>query len=300
MQKYTFFKIADHYIKIINLTEFDIVHCLPSFSDFLVSQPNNDQEILFEVDISNDATPVLKDTPKILADNSPVWGEGFSFGENSSIYITTMKSNDSISMISMFSSKDFKKSTIYLNDVSDSKQIILSWFLMLAYGQSVLPYKTVMIHASTVERAQQEAYAFLGKSGTGKSTHSQLWLKYIPGFTLLNDDNPVIRIFDNQEVFIYGTPWSGKTKCYRNMKVRLKGFVRLQQAKHNEFHLTSNTESLISLLPSCTAIRWNKFLFNSMVNTIESIVKVVPVGIMNCLIDQSAAIISYNGIQNKQ
>ena len=55
----------------------------------------------------------------------------------------------------------------------------------------------------------------LGKSGTGKSTHSRLWLKYIPDTKLLNDDNPAVRIMDNNTIMIYGTPWSGKTPCYK-------------------------------------------------------------------------------------
>ena len=76
-------------------------------------------------------------------------------------------------------------------------------------------------------------YAFLGKSGTGKSTHSQLWLRYLEGYELLNDDHPIIRLV-NDEVIIYGSPWSGKTPCYKNKQARLKAVVRLEQASENK------------------------------------------------------------------
>lgn len=75
----------------------------------------------------------------------------------------------------------------------------------------------------------------LGKSGTGKSTHSRLWLKYIPDTKLLNDDNPAVRIMDNNTIMIYGTPWSGKTPCYKNVGVLLEGLVRLRQAPENQW-----------------------------------------------------------------
>lgn len=296
MSESLFFKIADHVLKIDIPLDFEVMHYLPSFRDFEIDSTDV-LSSLIEVVISYDPIPVSKENTKLLADNSITWGEGFSFEESPENYITTMKSLDSLSKIVMFSSKDFKKSIIYLTEAEASQSSMLSWFLMVTFAQGVLPYQTVMIHASTVERNGDEAYAFLGKSGTGKSTHSQLWLKYLDGFTLLNDDNPAIRIVEDGTVFIYGTPWSGKTECYRNLKVRLKGFVRLRQAQLNFFERKKGTDSLVLLLPSCTAIRWNKQLFSNMVDTVESIIAVVPVGVMDCLINQEAANVSFNGIK---
>lgn len=36
----------------------------------------------------------------------------------------------------------------------------------------------------------------------------------------MNDDNPVVRVIDG-EAMIYGSPWSGKTPCYRQVKAPL-------------------------------------------------------------------------------
>lgn len=60
--------------------------------------------------------------------------------------------------------------------------------------------------------------------------HSRLWLEHIPDSDLLNDDNPIVRFYPTGEVIVYGSPWSGKTPCYRNEAVPVGAFVRLKQA----------------------------------------------------------------------
>ncbi|MCI0920745.1 hypothetical protein [Sphingobacterium rhinopitheci] len=294
-----FFKIADHILSIKVPANFSLKEYIPSFKDFLIEENEIDTAPILYVSICFDKIPEVLGELKVLSNNSPIWGDGFSFEESDSYYITTMKSNLEASKICMNSTKEFKYSSIYLGSSEEDSYSLIGWFIMVAFGQAVIAYKTIMIHASVVERNSVEAYAFLGKSGTGKSTHSQLWLKNFTDFNLLNDDNPAIRIFDNNEVFIYGTPWSGKTACYRNLKVRLRGFIRLQQAKINKFEIKKNTESLIMLLPSCSAIRWNKTIFNNMVDTVESIIEVVPIGMMDCDVSPEAAYISFNGIKLK-
>lgn len=75
---------------------------------------------------------------------------------------------------------------------------------------------TVLFHAAVVSH-EGRGYMFLGPSGTGKSTHASLWLKYIDGTELVNDDNPVVRITDDGQATVFGSPWSGKTPCYRHV-----------------------------------------------------------------------------------
>lgn len=76
--------------------------------------------------------------------------------------------------------------------------------LMVLFALATAPHKTVLFHAAVVSH-QDKAYMFLGKSGTGKSTHARLWLTYIEGTALVNDDNPVVRINDNVAT-VYGSP----------------------------------------------------------------------------------------------
>ena len=105
-----------------------------------------------------------------------------------------------------------------------------------------------------------KGYLFLGKSGTGKSTHSQLWLKHIPGTELLNDDNPAVRLI-NDEVIVYGTPWSGKTPCYKNKQVPIGAFVKLEQYPENIIRREPPLKAFATLLTSTSSMLWDKPLY---------------------------------------
>lgn len=90
---------------------------------------------------------------------------------------------------------------------------ILDHLLIFALSVAAVGKGILLIHASTI-RYRGKAVMFLGESGTGKSTHSRMWLENIEGSTLLNDDAPAVRISADSTT-AYGTPWSGKTPCYR-------------------------------------------------------------------------------------
>ena len=98
---------------------------------------------------------------------------------------------------------------------------------------------------------------FLGHSGTGKSTHSSLWLKYIQGTALVNDDNPVVRVLEDGEVRVYGSPWSGKTPCYRNVSYPVGAIVKLDQAPYNEIQPLKGIRAYAAVVPSISGTHWN-------------------------------------------
>ena len=88
-----------------------------------------------------------------------------------------------------------------------------------------------LLHSSILEY-DGKAYAFLGKSGTGKSTHTKLWLKYLSDTRVLNGDKPILE-FTNGQFYAYGTPWQGKENWGYNGKAQLCGLCFLEQAKEN-------------------------------------------------------------------
>ncbi|WP_249081020.1 hypothetical protein [Elizabethkingia ursingii] len=284
--KSVYFQIADHIMELILPVQIEIDRCLPSFIDFITEEPLETVKISIQLELNSRQGDIGE--TKLLSDVSIVWGDRFRFEESSENYITSVQSEEKSREWKMLSTKDFSQSTIYVLEEELYTTSILSWLLMVAFGQAMLKYNTVLFHASVIEK-NGKGYAFLGKSGTGKSTHSRLWLKYIPDTKLLNDDNPAVRIMEDESVMIYGTPWSGKTPCYRNVGVLLEGLVRLRQAPENQWKKVSGKEALLSVLPSCTAIRWNRNLFDKMLNSLEKIISRVYVGQLSCLPDQNAA-----------
>ena len=151
------------------------------------------------------------------------------------------------------------------------------------------------MHAS-VTMKDGKVYLFLGKSGTGKSTHSQLWINNIEGCSLLNDDNPVLRVLENGEVRVYGSPWSGKTPCYRNLDVPVGAIVNLHQAPKNAIRRLSLPEAYAAVYVSFSGYRFIKEMANGLHATNAKIVGSVPIYSLECLPDADAAFLCYNTV----
>ena len=193
-------------------------------------------------------------------------------------------------------SEDYRNNVVY---VPSSHAKLLTEFavsnaMMLLYTFCTTPLDTLMVHASVI-KYQDGGYMFLGKSGTGKSTHSSLWLKNIEGSELLNDDNPVIRIVDGVP-YIYGTPWSGKTPCYKNEVVPLKGFVRLSQAPFNKITRSIPLQAYASLLPSCSCMKWDRKANEALHKTVEKVIMQVGGWHLECLPDAAAAFTCHSAV----
>lgn len=193
---------------------------------------------------------------------------------------------------------DYSIAKAWIAKNSDIQHYAFDTTLMLLYTFASSKHGTILIHASAVEY-DGKGYVFLGKSGTGKSTHSRLWLETIEGAELLNDDNPIVRIV-NGNVKIYGSPWSGKTPCYLNRCLPLGGIVRLHQAPYNKIiPLCGIQQAYASLLPSCSCMKWDHDMAECIHKTISMVIENVSVYNMECLPDAHAARLCRNVITAK-
>lgn len=147
---------------------------------------------------------------------------------------------------------------------------------------------TVLTHSSAVVY-EGRAYLFLGKSGTGKSTHSRMWLESFDNVLLLNDDHPVIRLDKDGKAVAYGSPWSGKTHCYRNMSAPLGGIVRIVRAPHNRARRLGPVEAYASLMTSCSGMTWDEAQAHGRDRTMQGIISCTPCWTMECLPEHLAA-----------
>lgn len=193
-------------------------------------------------------------------------------------------------------SEDLSRNTLHVPSAHASQlmEFAISNSMMLLYTFRTTPYDTLMVHASVISHAGA-GYMFLGKSGTGKSTHSRLWLEHIEDTSLLNDDNPVIRIVDGQPL-IYGTPWSGKTHCYRNEVLPLKAVVRLSQAPFNRISVLPPLKSYASLMPACSCMRWDRASTDALHKTVERVITKVRGYHLECLPDGDAARVCHSAV----
>lgn len=167
--------------------------------------------------------------------------------------------------------------------------------LMLLFATATADRGTVLFHAAAVSH-NGYGYMFLGKSGTGKSTHARLWMQYTRGTELMNDDNPVVRIEDEGCAFVYGSPWSGKTPCYRQVKCPLGGIVQLSQAPHNRIEPLNGLVAYATLVSSISGMRWSAKIADGLHQTENMLVQTVPMWHLECLPDEAAAILCHETI----
>lgn len=189
---------------------------------------------------------------------------------------------------------------VFLNMGKDTEVnvTLLRFGLWLMFGLSIAPLGGIAIHSST---AVKDGYAVLclGESGTGKSTHTRLWRENIEGTKLLNDDSPIIRMYEGRPT-AFGSPWSGKTHCYVNRHFPIKAFLRLSQAPKNEIRRLSVLEAIGALLPSCPpAFAHDSSLQDCICSTLSDMISGVGVYHLDCLPDADAARLSYSTIFGK-
>ena len=275
----------------------DIVACgVRGFAPFAVEAEPERQatmELLSECNVEKSAFAELAELSSFGFEEDLAQCTLYRYGGG---YLFEMVKND----ISYLFTKDDDSNIVKANyGTFDSVDVSLLRFgLWLMFGLCIVPLGAIAIHSSVLVK-DGGAVLCLGESGTGKSTHTRLWREHIEGTTLLNDDSPIIRLVDGVPT-AFGSPWSGKTPCYRNLSFPIRGFIRLSQAPYNKIHRLSVLNAIGALLPSCPpAFAYDDSLQDSICDTLSDMISHVPVFHLECLPDAAAAELSYNTIFNK-
>lgn len=156
-------------------------------------------------------------------------------------------------------------------------------------------YNAFLFHASAIE-IDGEAFVFTAKSGTGKSTHTELYRKKFGSrVTVVNDDKPII-LLKGDEPYVCGTPWSGKRGLNTNKIVPLKAICLLKQDKKNFIRKIDNEDAFLKLItqsyrPS-TKEGMSEFL-----NLFSKTLAKTKIYELNCNKSEEAADVSYNAMK---
>ncbi|MBR1576371.1 MAG: hypothetical protein IJ654_07995 [Bacteroidales bacterium] len=196
----------------------------------------------------------------------------------------------------MESLADFSRAVFCIVPERRNALFALNNALMILYAFRTSGMDTLEMHSSVVLK-DGKGYMFLGKSGTGKSTHSRQWLETFPGTELLNDDNPVIRLDPDGSARVYGTPWSGKTPCYRNLDAPVGAIVRIRQAPENHATRLSVVEAYASVYSSCSGLKSDRKIADGLHATLEKVVLDVPCFVLDCRPDHEAAEVCHEAVR---
>ena len=197
-----------------------------------------------------------------------------------------------------FVETDWEYKTARLALVPERRKVLfaLNNALMILYAFRTAGLGTLEMHSSVVLK-DGKGYLFLGKSGTGKSTHSRQWLECFPDAELLNDDNPILRVDADGTARVYGSPWSGKTPCYRNLDAPVGAVVRIRQSPENRATRQNLVEAYASLYSSCSGLKAERTIADGLHRTLEQVVTTVPCFILDCRPDHEAAQVCHEAVK---
>ncbi|MGI6231299.1 MAG: hypothetical protein ACOYJF_00405 [Prevotella sp.] len=283
-----YFKLADLYVHLIFKEDRDYgMQLIPSFEPFVTSVPPKGVTVALQLTVDNSLRPVAQENRKRV--------RAFDTGNGDTIvdmvkgggYQFIVKNIREEECSLLVANSDFSNCHCALRGNYNMRSFGLNSILMMAFAFAASYHNALLIHASLV-RQNGWGYPFIAKSGTGKSTQVSLWLRFLPGCDLMNDDNPIIRVIDGIP-YIYGSPWSGKTPCYRNVKARLGAIVRIDRAPKNSIEKLSPMEGFASALPSCSSMKWDSVIFNNNCNTLTKVIETTNTYILHCLPNREAA-----------
>ncbi len=276
--------IAEHRIRFDGSSEWlETIESLEGFAPFRATEEGIPIAIMTD---SKEVSPCFKD----VLYSSETEQVSNRFGRSETGYLFESKHVCGESIIVW---KPYDEPTVYFR--GDMNKQLVRFAIWIGYGIVTIPHQTVAIHTSCIVQ-QGKAVIFLGESGTGKSTHTRLWREHIEGAFLLNDDSPIVRIVDGKPR-VYGSPWSGKTPCYRQESYPLAACVRLSQAPYNRITPLKLVQAYASLHPSCPPdFAYDEALYDHISAFLGQLLSVVPVYHLACLPDREAALLSHKTV----
>ena len=285
------FSVAGHIFRVIIPDESPLWGLMGQYDPFAVKNNNG---AIFELNVVNE----LDEGERVLYYDQPTEpGETkiviYKSGVNW-LFESSPTSDMKVSM-RLWMNESFTHSMLQILDETQSL-FALNNALMLQYAFRTSGLATLEMHASVIENGGK-AYLFLAKSGTGKSTHSRMWLKNIPGSHLLNDDNPIVRVLSDGTVMVYGSPWSGKTSCYHNESYPLGAMVEIRRTLYDKITPLGTVSAYALVYSSTSGIKFDAKMADDLHTTLCEVVKKVHCFTLECLPDAQAALVCYNGVK---
>lgn len=161
-----------------------------------------------------------------------------------------------------------------------------------SFYMQLLSHGGFMLHSSAVVM-DNAAYLFSAPSGTGKSTHTQQWLKLFgERAQILNDDKPAIMVSDGR-ITACGTPWSGKSDLNLNAVVPLSGICFLRRSENNYIERMPAERVAYSILDQTLRPEDGERM-GLLLDMLDRVATQIPVWQMGCNISTQAAQMAYD------
>jgi len=162
------------------------------------------------------------------------------------------------------------------------------------FYKELLKFDGFQFHSSAVVM-DGKAYLFSADCGTGKSTHTGLWLKKFGDKAyILNDDKPALRLIDGIW-YAFGTPWSGKHDISVNTGVPVAGICMLERGAVNEIREFGGKDAIFEIFVQTNRPKAAEYRIK-LLELLDDLITRVPVWKLKCNMDPEAAVVSYEAM----
>lgn len=161
-------------------------------------------------------------------------------------------------------------------------------------AERLMDRDTLLFHGSCIS-VDGEAYLFTARSGTGKSTHTQLWQKQFGSrAVIINDDKPLLKL-EKSGVTAYGTPWDGKHRRSANIACPLKAICILTRSEKNRIQRIDKKTALPMLYQQSYRPA-NPAALGKALALVDRLGSSVPLYRLGCNMEPEAAQVAYDGM----
>ncbi len=162
------------------------------------------------------------------------------------------------------------------------------------FYRKLLAFDGFMLHSSAV-CVDNKAYLFSANSGTGKSTHTSQWIKLFGDKAyIINDDKPALMIEDGK-VYVYGTPWSGKSDLNSNVRVPLQGICVLERSENNFIEPLDKGTAVYKIMNQTLRPPFESYM-DKLLGLLDVVITETPIWRMGCNISTEAAQMAYDAM----
>lgn len=162
----------------------------------------------------------------------------------------------------------------------------------VSFARALIEHDGFQLHASSVI-LDGKAYLFSAYSGTGKSTHTEKWVRLF-GARYLNDDKPALRLIDGIWT-AFGTPWSGKHDISSPEGAPVGAVVFLERGEVNRILPVEPAKAVPLLFAQITRAHPRAHT-ERMLELADGFLRSVPVWRLACRNDDEAAYVCRNAI----
>lgn len=210
---------------------------------------------------------------------------------NTRIFHCTAPHSAAFAVTELLKSGDIRISVLpdFLSYFSGSTGI----FNRIGMETLLLQHKGLLLHASLINY-RNNAIAFAGPSGVGKSTQADIWRNYL-GAQIINGDRTALRRTADGWM-AYGSPYAGTSGIYRNDRAPLAAIVLLRQATENRLLPLSAPEAFRLLYPEFSIHHWDSAFVAVATDLCLQLLAERPVYLLECRPEESAALLLKKGL----